>query len=118
MMTEERIDLSPIDLDPDRRAALTAAIAARGQPILARYAAARTPLMVLVAWLRPTLAAAAIVVAVAIGVLARTTREDATVSAPTTSEALGLPGPWVAWVETGRAPSLEELVVSMEENSR
>jgi hypothetical protein len=117
-MTDERFDLSPIDLDPLRRDALTTAILARGEPILARYSAARGPLVVLTTWLRPALAAAAIVVAVALGVLARATREDATVSAPTTSEALGLPGPWVAWVETGRAPSLEELVVSMEEDSR
>jgi hypothetical protein len=118
MMTEERIDLSPIDLDPDRRAALTAAIAARGQPILARYAAARTPLLVLAAWLRPTLAAAAIVTAVALGILAYTAREGEPATTLSISEALGLPGPWVAWVETGRSPSLEELVVSLEEDSR
>jgi hypothetical protein len=117
-MTDDRIDLSPIDLDPQRREAMTDAIMARGKPILARYATGRGPLVVLAAWLRPALAAAAIVVAVALGVLTRAPREGATVSAPTTSEALGLPGPWVAWVETGRAPSLEELVVSMEEDSR
>jgi hypothetical protein len=117
-MTDDRIDLSPIELDPRRREALSAAIMARGKPILARYASARGPLMVLSAWLRPALAAAAIVVAVALGVWTYASRGGATAPAPTTSEALGLPGAWVAWVETGHAPSLEELVVSMEEDSR
>ena len=115
-MTDDRpLDLSSFDLAPERRAALIAAIRTRGEPILARYAQ-RSPLVVLADWLRPALAAAALVVLIALGALIATRGED-TSSSPSTSEALGFPGPVVAWAESGRAPSLEELVISFEEVS-
>lgn len=115
-MTDDRpLDLSSLDLAPERRAVLSAAIRARGGPILARYAR-RGALVVLAEWLRPALAAAALVVAIALGALIAARGESAA-SSPSTSEALGFPGPVVAWAESGRAPSLEELVISLEEAS-
>lgn len=115
-MSDERpLDLSPLDLSPERRAAMTAAILARSEPLFARYAA-RGPLTVVAGWLRPALAAAALVAAIALGSLL-VARDESTASGPTTSEALGFPGPVIAWAEAGRAPSLEELVISLEEAS-
>ena len=109
---DEALDLSALGLAPSRHAALTAGIVERGEPILARRRAARGPFVVLAAWTRPALAAAAVVMLAALAaLLAERPREAAAV--PTTTEALGFPAPVVAWAEAGRAPSLEELVVTM-----
>jgi hypothetical protein len=114
-MTDERTDLIPLQLDHERSAYLTATIIARGEPILARYAE-RGPLVILAGWLRPALAAAAIVAGVALGALLAP-RPDEAPAVPTTAEALGFPGPVVVWAEAGHAPSLEEIVISLEEAS-
>jgi hypothetical protein len=115
MMDDRPLDLTPLDLAPDRRAALSASILARAEVVLARRAA-RGPVAVLTDWRRPALAAAAVVAAIAISAL-YVTGGKSTPSA-TTTEALGFPGPVVAWVEADRQPSLEELVVTMAEDSR
>ena len=85
MTDEQPTDLTPLALDEERRAALAARILERGAPILARYGA-RTPVAVQADWVRPALAAAAVVAAVALGALL-----------------------------AGRTPSLEEVVISLEE---
>lgn len=109
---DEAMDLSALGLTTGRHEALAARIVERGAPILARHRAARGPLSVLAAWMRPALAAAAVVMIAALGaLLGNRPREAAAV--PTTTEALGFPAPVVAWAEAGRAPSLEELVVTM-----
>lgn len=64
-MDPDRIDLSPLGLDDLRRARLSRAVLARAQ-----LGAPRTPLSELVAWARPTLAAAAVIAAVSLGALA------------------------------------------------
>ena len=112
-MIDERTDLNPLELDPERGASLIDAILARGEPILARYAE-RGPLVIVAGWLRPALAAAAIVAGVALGALLAA-RPDEAAAVPTTAEALGFPGPVAAWAEAGHTPSLEELVISLEE---
>ena len=117
-MTDDRQDLTSLDLTPERRAALTAAILERTEPILARRRAARGPVVVLADWLRPALAAAAVVALIALGALLAARPSTAEATAPSTAEALGLTAPMVAWAEAGRTPSLEELVVSLEEESR
>jgi hypothetical protein len=113
MMDEQPTDLTPLGLDAGRRAALTARILERGAPILARYGS-RGPVVVLAGWLRPALAAAALIAAVALGALVAGRPEEA-VAGPTTAEALGFPAPLAAWAEVGRTPSLEEVVISLEE---
>jgi hypothetical protein len=115
MMEDRPLDLTPLDLAPDRRAALSASILARTEVVLARRAA-RGPVAVLIDWRRPAMVAAAVVAAIAVGALYATRGQSAFNS--TTAEALGFPGPVVAWVEAGRQPSLEELVVTMAEASR
>ena len=117
-MTDDRQDLTSLDLTPERRAALTAAILERAEPILAGRRAARGPVFVLADWLRPALAAAAVVALVALGALLGGRSSTAEETTPSTAEALGLTAPMVAWAEAGHTPSLEELVVSMEEDSR
>lgn len=64
-MDPDRMDLSPLGLDDLRRARLSRAVLARVQ-----LGAPRTPLAELVAWARPTLAAAAVIAAVSLGALA------------------------------------------------
>ncbi len=108
-----RLELAAIELAPERQAALAAAIAARSAPVLARYRGARSPVAVLAAWLRPALAAAAVIVLVALAALLGSRPREAT-AVPSTAEALGFPGPVVAWAEAGRTPSLEELVTTLE----
>jgi acyl-CoA reductase-like NAD-dependent aldehyde dehydrogenase len=115
MMDGRPLDLTPLDLAPDRRAALSASILARAEVVLARRAP-RGPVALLTHWRRPALVAAAVVAAIAVGALYATLGKSA--SSATTTEALGFPGPVVAWVEAGRQPSLEELVVTMAEDSR
>jgi hypothetical protein len=64
-MEPDRINLSPLGLDDLRRARMSRAVLARAQ-----LGAPRTPLAELVAWARPTLAAAAVIAAVSLGALA------------------------------------------------
>jgi hypothetical protein len=113
---------APLDpmRDPERWESMVRAIVERAAPILEGYRA-RGPADLLAAWLRPTLAAAAVVSAVAIGALAAVSREPDTGAAPAPiglGDALGYPAPVTTWVSTGQTPTIEELVVAMEERSR
>lgn len=110
-------------LDPSRDAerweAMVRGIVERAAPILAAYSS-RGPADLLAAWLRPTLAAAAVVSALALGALAAGSREPETGAAATIGlgDALGYPAPVTTWVSTGQTPTIEELVVAMEERNR
>ena len=110
---------APLDpsRDPQRWEAMVRGIVERAAPILAGYAA-RGPADLLAAWLRPTLAAAAVVSALALGALAAGGREPETGATIGLGDALGYPTPVTTWVSTGQTPTIEELVVAMEERNR
>ena len=118
-------DLEPgwAPLDPSRDAerweSMVRGIMDRAAPILAAYAA-RGPADWLAAWLRPALAAAAVVAILAGGALVAGGRGPAEEGAAAIGlgDALGYPAPVTAWVSTGQAPTLEELALAMEERNR
>ena len=111
-MHEEPIDLSPLHPAPARREAMVAAITARG---LAEAAAVRSPLALVVGWMRPTLAAAALVAAVSLGVLA--TAEPAargSTAMRTVADELNFPAPVAEWIADERTPSDADLIHALE----
>lgn len=113
---------APLDptRDTERWESMVRGIVERAAPILAGYAA-RGPADWLVSWSRPALAAAAVVSALAIGALVAGGREPetgASAQAIGLGDALGYPAPVSAWVSTGQTPTIEELVVAMEERNR
>lgn len=111
-MHEEPIDLSPLALAPARRDTLVAAITARA---LAEAGAVRTPLAFVVGWMRPTLAAAALVAAVSLGVLA--TAEPAaqgSTAMRTVADELNFPEPVAEWIAEERTPSDADLIHALE----
>ena len=105
--------------DPERWEALVRGIVRRAAPVLAAYAA-RKPADWLAAWLRPALAAAAVVAVLALGALVAAGRGPAPGGATAIGleDALGYPTPVTAWVSTGQVPTLEELALTMEERNR
>ena len=110
---------APLDpsRDPERWESMVREIVERAAPILAGYAA-RGPADLLAAWLRPTLAAAAVVSALALGALAAGSREPKSGATIGLGDALGYPAPVTTWISTGQTPTIEELVVAMEERNR
>ncbi|MDX1676168.1 MAG: hypothetical protein R3314_15340 [Longimicrobiales bacterium] len=113
-MDTERVDLSPLDPAGDRlryerwvRRILEAA-----QPELTRRARAAGPLALVAAWARPTLAAAAVIAALALGVLSAVDRGPTPMDSVV--DALGVPAPAAEWLEAGREPTAADLVLAME----
>ena len=113
-MDTERVDLSPLDPAEDqlRYERWVRRILAAAAPELARRARENGPLTLLAGWARPTLAAAAVIAAVALGVLSAVEREAATTDSVV--DALGVPTPAAEWLEDEREPTASDLVVAME----
>jgi hypothetical protein len=117
---DERIDLSALKLDEGRRELLVAAIMANAAPALARRAAAAevSPLHMLTAWMRPAMAAAAVIAVVCVSVLAL---EQVETDAPVygLADALAVPEPVDAWLVSERGPTVGDVLIAMErEGSR
>lgn len=112
----ERVDLSPLDPTLDRLAyeRLVRDIVAAAGPELARRARAAGPLALLAGWARPTLAAAAIIVLVALGALFAFDSGGAGGDDARSLEALGIPAPAAEWLEDGREPTTADLVLAVE----
>jgi hypothetical protein len=111
-MHEEPIDLSPLHPAPARREAMVAAITAR---VLAETAAVRSPLAFVVGWMRPTLAAAAVVAAVSLGVLfAEEEPAGGSTAMRTVADELNFPEPVAEWIADERAPSDADLINALE----
>lgn len=116
-MEQERVDLSPLDPETDRLAyeGLIRRVMDAAAPELARRAGPLGPLALVAGWARPTLAAAAIVAALAAGALFTTDRpQPAALEAAGVVEALGVPAPAADWLEDGREPTTSDLVLAME----
>ncbi|HEU0077063.1 MAG TPA: hypothetical protein VFQ76_05395 [Longimicrobiaceae bacterium] len=111
-MHEEPIDLSPLHPAPARREAMVAAITAR---VLAEAAAVRSPLSFVAGWMRPTLAAAATVAAVSLGVLSAGEEDPAGSTAMrTVADELNFPEPVAEWIADERTPSDADLIHALE----
>lgn len=112
---------APLDptLDPARWESMVRGIVEGAAPILGRYAR-RSPVDWLASWSRPALAAAAVVAALATGALLAVPRAETGGSTATIGlgDALGYPAPVSVWVSTGQPPTIEELVLAMEERNR
>jgi hypothetical protein len=114
---DEFRDLAPLSLklDPDRWARMTLAIEAAVAPELDRRAAAADPglLLMLSAWTRPAFSGA-LALASSAALYLTLGGVGSTATIPTgVSDELGYPVSVGAWVETGRTPSVEELVFTM-----
>jgi hypothetical protein len=111
-------DLRPLDPrgDPERWERLIAGTTARAAFELARRRRTQSPVFVLAGWVRPGLAAAAVLAAVSVGVLALAPGAQA--AEPRVAEALGVPTTVADWVETGSAPSAEELAAILAGSGR
>ena len=114
-MDTERADLSPLDpaADPARYERLVRRILDAAGPELDRRARQARPLALLVGWARPTLAAAAVIAALALGVLAAIERNGAE-PMDVMADAPGVPAPAAEWLAADREPTASDLVLAME----
>lgn len=114
-MDTERVDLSPLDpaADAPRYEQLVRRILDAASPELDRRARQAGPLALVVGWARPTLAAAAVIAALALGILSAVER-----SGPELVDVMavspGVPAPAAEWLEAGREPTASDLVLAME----
>lgn len=118
-MEPDRVDLSPLDPENDQLAyeRRIRRVMEAAAPELERRARAARPLALVAAWARPTIAAAAVIIAVAAGALFATERQpDSFAEADSMVEALGVPAPAAEWLEAGREPTASDLVLAMERN--
>ncbi|MFW5947693.1 MAG: hypothetical protein ACOCUW_04300, partial [Gemmatimonadota bacterium] len=83
-------------------------------PELTRRAREAGPLALVAGWARPALTVAAVITALAIGVLSAVDR-SASAAAGSVADALGVPAPASEWIEDGREPTAADLVVAMEQ---
>lgn len=104
-------------IDGQRFEAIVSAILARAEPELARRAT-RSPLVVLAGWMRPALSAAAVVGGIALAATLALRAETRAAPPPGIAEALGVPAPVAAWIEAGRVPAVDELIVTLEGERR
>jgi hypothetical protein len=112
MMEPEPMDLSALALPAERRERLVAAVLARARVGVVP----RTPLSELAAWARPTLAAAAVVAAMSLGMLALAGPSPSRQAPPLTlADALRIPGPAGEWVSENRPPSEEDMLAQWDE---
>jgi hypothetical protein len=116
--SKDRSFLNP-DAHPERWARVVAGIHAAAEPELQRRARALRPASLLQRWSRPTAAVAATIAAAAITVLlispwSRPTsgQPDGTRGDIGVAHAIGLPDPFVSWIEAGEAPAIEEMLNS------
>lgn len=114
-MESERMELSPLDITADqlRYERLVRRVLDAAGPELDRRAQAAGPLALVAGWARPTLAAAAVIAALAVGALLAPDRGEPAVGGSVV-EALGVPAPAADWLEDGREPTAADLVLAME----
>jgi hypothetical protein len=124
-MDEDRLDLRALDPTADARRweGLIWAINARAAVVLARRAAGvggAGVLGVLGRWAWPAVAAAAVMAAIS-GATLNTAARPADPLAPvfgTVIEALDVRGPVALWLAEERAPTVADVVLALEEDSR
>jgi hypothetical protein len=113
----EPIDLTTLRLDDARRAALLSSIMAAAEPELRRRQAADvSPMLVLSHWLRPALAAAAVLAVVCVSVLAL--EWTPAIPGAGLADALAVPRPADEWLVGERAPTVADVFLAMEMEDR
>lgn len=116
-MTDDRIDLSPLDptRDPVRHArAVRRIMDAATLPLAARRSRI-TPMGQVTRWWRPMLAMAAAFALAAIGVLTQVTPATAASREAGIAEALGIPTAVATWMTAGDTPSGAQIFAAFEE---
>jgi hypothetical protein len=121
-MDTERLNLSALDpaADQERWERVIMTITRNAMPELARRAAARSPLLLLAGWARPMLTAAAIMAAISITALSTVSRAPQPVSQQTAGmiEELQVPAPLATWLTEERAPTVDDLILALDGESR
>lgn len=114
----ERLDLTALEPDETQRELLVAAIMLRAGGELSRRAAVDvSPIAVLSDWMRPALAAAAVIALVCMSVL--TQRELGHVEPGSAYvDALAVPAPLDEWLISGRSPTVADLLIAMDGEER
>lgn len=111
-------DLAPLDpgRDPVRWEAMISGITAAAAPELARRARLPAPgmMMLLADWVRPTLSAAAVMMAAAGAFLVTGTDSAAATQPDSLVAQLGYSTSVAGWVDAESAPSVEEMVLDLE----
>lgn len=109
-MDTDRLELEALALPELSRERIARAVMARAQLV-----AARGPLGVLAAWVRPGLAAAAAIGALSLGTFAWTPAPAASAGAPLTiADGLRLPAPAADWIAEDRPVSEADLLATWE----
>lgn len=118
-MSDDRIDLSSLDLsrDPARMERMVASITWRARPELMRRRNTRpvTAVEMVAAWFRPALAAAAAVAAISVGAIAMSNRSGEVVQAGAYMSGSEVPVSLTTWYEEGSSPTAAELLVAANE---
>ncbi|MFN2420924.1 MAG: hypothetical protein ABR527_06040 [Gemmatimonadota bacterium] len=116
-MSDEQIDLSTMEwkLETGREEELAERILAASGPTLARRSATARSTFDLTRWLRPVLAAAAVLAALSIATIQRIER-DGSSSYGVTEDALNLPSPVGEWIARDDAPGMGELLALTSES--
>jgi hypothetical protein len=115
---DERVDLTPLELDDIRRERMIATIMARATPELERRAAVDvSPMQAVAGWLRPALAAAAVMAMVGGSLLALTPARQPVAGVGLADE-LAVPQPAKEWLAEERAPTISDLLIAMEGEAR
>jgi hypothetical protein len=118
-MEPERIDLSGYRPDQNSFERRVRAIMRAAAPELARRAQRDGLLVAVGQWLRPALAAAAVVAAIAAGALvAEFSRPQQTAAAGTMVEELGVVEPASRWLDEGREPTVSDLMMALDGGAR
>lgn len=111
---DERLDLTALEPDAAQRELMVAAVMLRAGGELARRASEDvSPMVVLSDWLRPALAAAAVIAVVCMSLL--TQRELAHVEPGSgLTDALDVPAPVNEWLISDRSPTVADLLIAMD----
>jgi hypothetical protein len=115
---DERLDLTSLEPDEAQRERLVAAIMLRAGSELSRRAAVDvSPIAALSDWMRPALAAAAVIALICASVL--TQRELAHIEPGAGYvDALAVPAPLNEWLISGRSPTVADLMIAMDGEDR
>jgi hypothetical protein len=116
-MSEERIDFTAMEwkLEAEREHQLAERILAAAGPTLARRAPIAMPALDLTRWVRPVLAAAAVLAALSIATIQRIERDESSMYG-VTADALDLPSPVGEWIARDGAPGIGELFALISES--
>jgi hypothetical protein len=114
---DDRVELTALEPDAARQEEMVGVIMALAAAELSRRAALDvSPIAVLSDWMRPALAAAAVIALVCMSVL--TQRGPHVEPGAGYTDALDVPAPLNEWLISGRTPSVADLMIAMDGETR